>query len=163
MHATPAFRHASTSQTVSPTNTAWEAGTPALSKATSTRSGSGLLASTSPEYVASSIASSASRAARSAPNSASSAELARTTARPRRLQARSSPAAPGSGLSRVQYAEYRALWAVRMSASACLSRPGGSSSSSSLPEPIPMARWMSAIGTWCPAIANASHQVTACR
>jgi hypothetical protein len=49
---------------------------PTLSNATSTRSGAGLLDSTSPAKVAASMASSASRAARSALNSGSSAELA---------------------------------------------------------------------------------------
>jgi hypothetical protein len=66
--------------------TASSAGTPALSSATWTRSGAGLLDSTSPAKVAASIASSASRAARSAWNSGSSAELASTTASPRCLE-----------------------------------------------------------------------------
>jgi hypothetical protein len=102
MHGTPAFRQASTSQTVSPVNTAWPAGTPAFSSATWTRSGAGLLASTSPANVASSIASSTSRAARSALNSGSSAELASTTVKPLRLHARRRSTAPGSGRSRDQ-------------------------------------------------------------
>ena len=109
------------------------------------RSGAGLLDSTSPAQVASSIASSASRAARSAWNSGSSAELASTTASPSCLHARSRSAAPGSGRSRDQYVPYKVLCAARTSASASLSRSAGSSLSSIWPEPIPIARWMSAI------------------
>jgi hypothetical protein len=58
---------------------------------------------------------------------------------------------------------YRALCAARTSASASLSRSPGSSLSSIWSEPIPIARWIRAIGTWYPAWVNASHQVTACR
>lgn len=47
-----------------------------------------------------------------------------------------------------QYVAYRALCAARRSASASLSRPAGSSLSSIWSEPIPIARWMSAIAGW---------------
>jgi hypothetical protein len=70
---------------------------------------------------------------------------------------------PGSGLSRDQYVAYSAPCAARMPGSASLSRLPGSSASSSWSEPMPMARWIAAIGTSWPAWVNACHQVTACR
>ena len=78
-------------------------------------------------------------------------------------QARKSSGARGSGRSRDQYVAYSAPWAARMPGSVSLSRLAGSSASSSWSDPMPMARWIAAIGTSCPAWANASHQVTACR
>jgi hypothetical protein len=81
-HRTPAFWHARTSHTVSPTNTASPGSVPARRSATSTRSGAGLLLLTSPAEVASSIASSASMAARRMGSSRGPAELASTTRSP---------------------------------------------------------------------------------
>jgi len=147
MQGTPTSLQACTSHTVSPTNTASSGRTLAFSRATCTRSGAGLLRSTSPDEVTSSTASSAFKAARSAANSRLSAELAKTTRRPWSLQARSSSGAPASGRWRDQYVAYSAPCAARMPSSASRSRSGGNSASSNWSEPIPIARWMRAIGT----------------
>lgn len=80
---TPAFPAASMAHTVSPTDTAWSAGTPACSRARATRSGARLLAETSSLPVASAMTSSASRAARITASSLPSAEVARTIRKPR--------------------------------------------------------------------------------
>lgn len=106
---TPAFAAALTSRTVSPTTTARPTGTPARSRACSTRSGEGLLAGTSSALVASTMTSSASGADRRAASSPASAEVANATRRPRAATARRRSAAASSGSGGPEYVPYRAL------------------------------------------------------
>ncbi len=82
MQSRPAFLHACTSQTVSPTKTAASGATSPRSNAICRMSGAGLLSSVSQEEVAVATTSSAPSASRSARISRSLAELASTTRRP---------------------------------------------------------------------------------
>ena len=142
---TPARSQACASQTASPTNIASRARA-RLVRATWTRSGEGLLWSTSPAEVTSLIASPAPRAAPRTSSSPGSAELARTTRRPCSRHARSSRAAPGSGRSGTSTPS-TAPHAPRAHIGVAWSRSAGSNSSRSWSRPMPMARWIQAIGT----------------